>query len=175
MGQWGGSLFAVPDPEANMRNMVMKYAIACQSSWISWYYCYPCRTNQSNSAKDHEMQELLGILCNEKTEGLSLERAKIFGKVWRNCLPEDLSDEKTRGLLRSKTWLDMLDGLRGDILSVLTSVGKRTSRLATHKEVMLEDDSHVPVTSIVDSKMQKAWIKTVRDDIIKACAVLEEN
>eukprot|EP00435_Cladocopium_sp_Y103_P043367 s898_g12.t1 len=122
-----------------------------------------------------EMQELLGILYNEKTEGLSLERAKIFGKVWRSCLPEDLSDEKTRGLLRSKTWLEMLDGLRGDILSVLTSVGKRTSRLATHKEVMLEDDSHVPVTSIVDSKMQKAWIKTVRDDIIKACAVLEEN
>ena len=70
------------------------------------------------------MQELLGILCNEKTDGLSLERAKIFGKVWRSCLPED-SDEKTRKLLRSKTWLDMLDALRDDILSVLDSVGKK--------------------------------------------------
>jgi hypothetical protein len=120
------------------------------------------------------MQELLGILCNEKTDGLSLERAKIFGKVWRSCLPED-SDEKTRKLLRSKTWLDMLDALRDDILSVLDSVGKSTDRPATHKEVMLKDDGHVPVTSIVDSKMQKAWTETVRDDIIKACAVLEEN
>ena len=139
----------------------------------------PADQNQSNSAKDKEMQELLGFLCNEKTEGLSLERAKIFGNVWRSRLPlpQDLSDKKKRELLRSETWLelDMLNALRGDIESVLDSIGISTDRPATHKEVMLKDDSLVPMTSILDSKMQEEWSKTLRNDIIKACSVLEEN
>ena len=119
------------------------------------------------------MPELLEILCDERTPGLSLERSKIFGNVWRCIVPEDLSDhEKISQLIWSRRWLD---ALRGDILRVLTSLGKSTNRLATHKEVMLEDDDEIAVTSIMDSKMQKAWVKTVRDDLIKACTVLEEN
>jgi len=122
---------------------------------------------------EQRMPELLEILCDERTPGLSLERSKIFGNVWRCILPEDLSDhEKISQLIWSRRWLD---ALRGDILRVLTSLGRSTNRLATHKEVMLEDDDEIAVTSIMDSKMQKAWVKTVRDDLIKACTVLEEN
>ena len=126
-----------------------------------------------SASKEQRMPELLEILCDERTPGLSLERSKIFGNVWRCIVPEDLSDhEKTSQLIWSRRWLD---ALRGDILRVLTSLGKSTNRLATHKEVMLEDDDEIAVTSIMDSKMQKAWVKTIRDDLIKACTVLEEN